>query len=406
MTDLAAQGCAANIMLSVAWFPTAMPSGPAIGDPERISWPDLSAVLCERREGEKDGCCFATARFKFEPDGRHVRRLKANVEARTAVALDCEMNKVTGEVPPPLTIAVERIRATGWAAVIYTSHSHSPAAPRFRILLPLTEEIAPDLPVVEVVAERLQLRGVLDESKLGASSLFYAPSMPYDADERDHAAIIIQGDPVAAAWMRHEAGVILAARQAEADRKAAQAHAEAAARRDAKIAAGFDPDDSLIEKLRSRFDLRGVLLSHGYSQAGTKFRHANSSSGSYGADIKTFGGIERVFSHNGTDPLHAANLPDWCGGVTALDVIDVVTILDYGGDRAKALAALAVRFDLTNAAERKAVAALIFRLIRQQAPQEEIEREAYAEGERRGMSRADVIRVAQWVATQTKREAA
>ena len=65
----------------------------------------------------------------------------------------------------------------------------------------------------------------------------------------------IDGNPIDAAQMRDTAGAILAERQAEADRIAAEAHAEAAARRDAKIAAGFLPDDLLIEKLRSRFDL-------------------------------------------------------------------------------------------------------------------------------------------------------
>jgi hypothetical protein len=208
--------------------------------------------------------------------------------------------------------------------------------------------------------------------------------------------------------MRECAGIILAARQAEADRIAAEANVEAAARREAKIAAGFDPNDSLIEKLRSCFDLDDVLRAHGYEKSGTKYRHPNSSSGSYGADIKTFGGIERVFSHNGTDPLHAANLPAWCGGVTALDVIDVVTILDFGGDRRKALRELAERFNMTKAPERKVVATLIFRMLRQQAPQEAIEAAAFAEGERRGLTRDEVCQVARWVATKAEvsREAA
>jgi hypothetical protein len=166
---------------------------------------------------------------------------------------------------------------------------------------------------------------------------------------------------------------------------------------EARIAAGFDPDDSLIEKLRSRFDLDSVLRSHGYNKARKKYRHPNSSSGCYGADIKTYGAIERIFSHNGTDPLHADNLPAWCGGVKALDVFDVVTILDFGGDRTRALRELAERFNLTKAAEKKAVAGLLFRLIRQQANQQEIEAAAYAEGERQGLSKAEVIRVALWV---------
>ena len=216
----------------------------------------------------------------------------------------------------------------------------------------MPEEIAPELPAPEVIADRLQLRGVLDESKIGAASLFYLPSMPHDGPDH-HETVVVEGAPIDAAWVRETAGAILAERRAEADRIAAEANADAARRREAKIAAGFDPDDSLIERLRSRFDMQSVLTAHGYDRAGTKYRHPNSTSGAYGADIKTFGGIERVFSHNATDPLHANNIPAWCGGVTALDAFDVVTILDYGGDRSKALTALAARFDLTKAASAK-----------------------------------------------------
>jgi hypothetical protein len=333
----------ATLPLIVSWFPTASPEGPAIGDPERMTWAAFCDVFGWRREGEKDGPNFIPARFKMEPDGRHVRRLKRNLLARTAVALDCEVNKETGEPPPVIGDAVARIIAAGWAAVVYTSHNHRPDAPRYRIVLPLSEEIDHELPAPEVVATQIQLRGVLDESKIGAASLFYLPSSEPD-QLGHHDTTVIDGAPIDAAWMREHAGAILAERQAEADRIAAEAHTEAAARREAKIAAGFNPDDSLIEKLRSRFDLGSVLLAHSYDKSGTKYRHPNSSSGSYGADIKVFGGIERVFSHNGTDPLHASNLPAWCGGVTALDAVDATIILDFGGNRTKALATLAERF--------------------------------------------------------------
>jgi hypothetical protein len=72
-----------------------------------------------------------------------------------------------------------------------------------------------------------------------------------------------------------------------------------------------------------------VLAAHGYDSQGKKFRHPNRQSGSYGADIKVFGGVEQVFSHNATDPLHRDNLPAWCGGDTALDTMDAATIRDF-----------------------------------------------------------------------------
>jgi hypothetical protein len=397
-----------NLPLTISWFETATPDGRrALGDPERTTWGAFTSVFEWRREGEKDGCNFVPASFTLETDGRQVRRLKAKLLARTAIALDIEKSKKTGEIPPAPDEAIARAKALGLACLLYTSHNHKSSDPRYRMMFPLSAEIPHELPAPEVMADRVGLLGVLDLSKIGAASLFYLPSCPYGALDL-HQTIVIPGAPVDATWMVEHAGALMAARQAEADRIAAEAQAEAAARREAKIAAGFDPDDSLIEKLRSRFDLDSVLTGHGYAKAGTKYRHPNSSSGCFGADIATFGGIERVFSHNATDPLHASNLPAWCGGVTALDAFDVVTILDFGGDRTRALRELAERFNLTKAAERKALAGLLFRLLRRQASQEEIEAAAFAEGQRTGLSRDDVCKVAVWVVSQATvtREAA
>ena len=64
-------------------------------------------------------------------------------------------------------------------------------------------------------------------------------------------------------------------------------------------------------------------------------------------------------------------------------------------------------FASTSKKERKKLAATIFGLIRQQATQAEIEAITLREGERLGLSRAEVIQVATWVAnTAALREAA
>ena len=393
-----------DLPLVVSWFPTAMPDGPAIGDPERTTWRAFADVFWWRREGVKDGPNFVLATFALERNARHVRRLKENLLARTAIALDCETNKKTGEVPPSLSEVVARINAHRWAGVVYTSHSHTAAAPRYRIVLPLSEAIETGLPAPEVVADQLELLGVLDRSKIGASSLFYLPSCAPDQSDH-HDTQVIDGGPIDAAWMRECGDNLLAQRQAEADRIAEEAHAEAVVRRSAKIAAGFDPDDSLIEKIRAHFDLAGILRAHGYATAGKKYRHPNSESGSYGADIKVLGGVERVFSHNGTDPLHSSNLPAWCD-VTALDAVDATIILDYSGDRARALRDLSQRFGLNKSEERRQLSRLIFQLIRLEASQEAIEGAALAEGQRLGLSRDEVCRVAMWVASQGEAAAA
>jgi hypothetical protein len=317
--------------------------------------------------------------------------------------LDCEINKETGELPPTLSEIEARIRNHGYAALAYSSHNHTKAAPRYRIVLPLSRSIAVDLPAVEVIADVLELNAVLDRSKLGASSLFYLPSAAPDHLD-DHEIRVIDGHSVDADWMEAVAGIILAERQVEAERIAEQAHRDAAARREAKIASGFNPDDSLIEKIRGKFDLDAVLRSHGYAttggKTGTKYRHPNSQSGAYGADIKIFGGIERVYSHNGGDLLHTSNLPAWCGGVTALDAFDVVVILDYGSDRRRALSDMAKRLGLTKTAERKVIARLLFSMLKQRATQQSLETAAFAEGERLGLSYREICDVANWVAKE------
>jgi len=391
---------ASNILFSVAWFPTAIPQAktPAYGDPERLTWGQFCEILSSRRVGPKDGPGFVPSRFDLDADGRRVRRKKINLVARTAVALDIEASKKTGEIPPCPGAAADIVRRLGLAAIVYTSHSHKAHDPRYRMVFPLSGEIGIDIDAPEIVAARLGLLGVLDASKEGAASFFYAPSCASEDDE--HLTAVITGRALDAAKITAEGIKINEARKADAERIANEAQSAAAHRMAEKIAAGFDPTDSIIEKIRSKLDLDAILCAHGYEKSGQNFKHPNSSSSCFGANIKNFGGVERVFSHNATDPLHGDNLPAWCGGVTALDAFDVVAILDFNGDRNKAINAMAERFGLTKTAEKKELAKFIFKAIRRALPQDEIERASIEEGARLGFARDDVCRIAHWVVSQ------
>lgn len=388
-----------SLQLTVTWFPWGEPpeeekGKPALGEPETTTWANFAGVFWHRREGDKNGTNFVPARFKPWHDGKMVRRVKTDVIARTAIVVDIEGKN--GIVPPEPTDVVKRLASLTLAAVVYTSHNHDPVSNvRYRVVVPVEQEIAPDVPAPLFLAELIGVADVLDRSKIGAASLFYLPSCPPDAGDL-HECHVVHGGPVDAAWIAAKE----AERQAEQDRIAAEAHAEAQKRLEARIANGFDPSNSLIEKLRQRLDLRSILLAHNYAQQGSKFRHPNSQSGSFGADIKMFGGIERIYSHNGGDPLHHSNLPDWCNGVTAVDVVDAVTILDFAGDRGAALRALAKQFGISKPDERRTLAKLIFRMVRQNTPQEAIEQSAFDAGLTLGMSRAEVIATAQWCITQ------
>jgi hypothetical protein len=45
-----------GLLLTVAWFETAMPDGPAYGDPETTTWGNFASIFSgSRREGNKDG---------------------------------------------------------------------------------------------------------------------------------------------------------------------------------------------------------------------------------------------------------------------------------------------------------------------------------------------------------------
>ena len=336
----------ADMNITVSLFPTVSPAGPALGQMRSITWGKFATYFLKRRLGSKDGPVFIPAAFKREPDGR-VRQLLANVVARTAIALDIETNKQTGEIPPRFCDVVANIKNNGWAAVIYTSHNHRPDAPRYRIVLPLSREISPALPVSEVIAEQLNLTGVLDTSKIGPASPFYFPSTEEHFEQ--HEVELIDGCPVGAAYMEELAGSILAAREAERAALRAEAMKAAEPRRRDREKAGYDADASIIEAIRDRLDLAQELIRHGYKpMPGSRGRYLypGSQTGVPGVYLMSGGdGIERVYSHHSGDPLAAGNLPSWCR-TKAVDVVDVVTILDFSGDLKTALRELAKRFDI------------------------------------------------------------
>jgi D5 N terminal like len=102
-------------------------------------------------------------------------------------------------LPPPPQCAAEAIRNQGWAAVIYTTHSHTAIAPRYRIILLLAHPVAvpdqsarkADIAAVKAVAAMLELSAVLDQSKCSPDCLFYLPR--HRAGSLDHWATIIDG---------------------------------------------------------------------------------------------------------------------------------------------------------------------------------------------------------------------
>src|SRR5262245_13092670 len=138
-------------------------------------WPAVAPILTTHRTGEKDGWAVAFATFAGT-------RGNQALATRSAIALDVESSKQTGEIPPSEEVAARRLGMLGVCAVLWTTYNHQPDEPRYRIVVPIPEVVLSDDTslllddwLAPALAQRLGLSGVVDGSKYGASSLFFLP---------------------------------------------------------------------------------------------------------------------------------------------------------------------------------------------------------------------------------------
>lgn len=103
------------------------------------------------------------------------RRKEAAVLARTLVTLDIDYG--TRDTPEAVKTALGK---TLW--LLYSTHSHTPETPRYRLVIPLSREVSPDeyLPIARRIAERIGIDTV-DPSTYQAARLMYWPSCSRDA---------------------------------------------------------------------------------------------------------------------------------------------------------------------------------------------------------------------------------
>ena len=99
-------------------------------------WSWMTTALSRpKKRHEKDGKAIIFSIFNVG-----IRKAE-NVEGITALGFDLEVNKGDGSVPPSASEAAAIVALAGVEAVIYTTYSHSPNAPRYRIFFPLTEPL-------------------------------------------------------------------------------------------------------------------------------------------------------------------------------------------------------------------------------------------------------------------------
>lgn len=224
-----------------------------------VTWEALAQRCAQHDEGEKDGGAICGAIFNGS-------RSNANLVERTLVALDIESHPVTGEVPLPFDAMADYLAARGVQSVIWTTHSHTADAPRYRVLLPLEAPIAysPDTDpyISAAVAAELRCAGVCDASKYGAASLFFLPRHRSGAE---YMTRVIAGNVMSNG--RLETAALMASQ------RIAQDEAEQAALRRARA---MPPEIvAKIEAYNSGHPLAAQLERYGYVRDGGRWKSPN-----------------------------------------------------------------------------------------------------------------------------------
>lgn len=220
------------------------------------TWARLIERLSRHDVGTKDGPALACATFNG------IRR-NTNLVARSMIALDIEASQTTGEVPITFDAMVGYLTAKRVRAFVWTTHSHTDAMPRYRILLPLAAPIpydaVTDTFLSAAAAAQLRCYGVSDPSKFGAASLFYLSRHPAGGVFQSQE---ITGDPV-------DTGLLLTMATTIAE-KVAQDEAEIAARRRARA---MPPElMAKIEAYNESHPIAERLTAYGYRREGTRWK--------------------------------------------------------------------------------------------------------------------------------------
>lgn len=154
--------------------------------PHTVSWDDLVSQLQKvNRTGE------TVAEYKAMPkDAKHKAkdhggfvggyvqgaRTASAVKFRSVVTLDLDDAK-------PNTLDGIRATVDGYAWCVYSTHSHTPEKPKYRLVVPLDRDVAPDEynPIARRLAEFIGIEAV-DQVSFSPHQLMYWPTCPQDGD--------------------------------------------------------------------------------------------------------------------------------------------------------------------------------------------------------------------------------
>ena len=152
-----------------------------------VTWPQLCAKLTKAKRTPESVAEYKAMtkaqRGKVKDCGgfvggtlRGARRKASEVTGRSLVTLDIDFG--TANLPG---LVADALAGTAWC--LYTTHSHTPRDPRFRLVVPLSREVTPDEygPISRRIADDIGI-ALFDQSTYEPSRLMYWPSAPRDAE--------------------------------------------------------------------------------------------------------------------------------------------------------------------------------------------------------------------------------
>ena len=150
-------------------------------------WPSFAAMLGECRRTSETVSQYKAMKKPQRADVKDVggfvggvlaqgRRKADSVIGRSLVTLDIDFG--TPETPE---LVKDKLAGTAWC--LYTTHSHTPEAPRFRLVLPLSREVTANeyIPIARRVADNIGLE-LFDRSTFEPCRLMYWPSAAKDGE--------------------------------------------------------------------------------------------------------------------------------------------------------------------------------------------------------------------------------
>lgn len=254
-----------------------------------LPWHRVAKRLAMHTVGTKDGSAISVGLFAGT-------RSTDNLVARSGIALDVETSKTTGEIAPDPRAVAEALRAKRLASVVWTTFSHTVDEPRYRVLVPLAQEIVLDEInfmfdnwFVPAVASVLGLLGVCDRTKFGASSLFYLPRFAAGREHLMHAEVV-EGTPLAVQEALRAARIMH-----DNDMKAQREELVGAYRMDPQVV-------SLIRGFNDSNPVEDLLTRYGYNRRGRRWKSPHQSASSVGAtEVRSDAEGQRWMSFSDSD---------------------------------------------------------------------------------------------------------